>query len=277
MKPQAMPGALHGLEARQTNPWRYRVNVWVVCRISRAWVLGCTPQLRHHSASREKQSIKTCLSAQQVFILPFFHRSFDPASKPLLHYIPGTNVWFLPCVCLHRYRSWGVRTFSLRHFVPSDTAAPTPPARGRYFPSHSLVGTALQQVATSLMLRIHPLSNASPVGANSSTPVGVFYAKLCSLAKLSHAATPHRGNFGLSRHADMTWNATWATRIGSMRVPRQRILKSASATRISLSCACFMAVTNFLTKSCSQRLRRHLSGAPIFDFMAIKETISHMI
>ena len=88
-----------------------------------------TPQLRHHSASREKQSIKTCLSAQQVFILPFFH-CLDPASKPLLHYIPGTNVWwFLPCVCLHRYRSWGVCTFSLRHFVPSDTAAPTPRAR----------------------------------------------------------------------------------------------------------------------------------------------------
>ena len=79
---------------------------------------------------------------------------------------------FLPCVCLHRYRSWGVCTFSLRHFVPSDTAAPTPP-RGRYFQSFAS-GTALQQVATSLMLRIHPLSNASPVGANSSTPVGVL-------------------------------------------------------------------------------------------------------
>ena len=39
----------------------------------------------------KKQSIKTCLSAQQV-LFSHFPPLLDPASKPLLHYIPGTNV-----------------------------------------------------------------------------------------------------------------------------------------------------------------------------------------
>ena len=108
--------------------------MWVVCRISRAWVLGRMPQLRHHSASREKQSIKTCLSAQQVFILPFFHRSFDPASKPLLHYIPGTNVcgFFL----VSAFTGIAVGVFARFHYVTLFlvTRQPQHPARGRYFP-----------------------------------------------------------------------------------------------------------------------------------------------
>ena len=75
----------------------------------------------------KKQSIKTCLSAQQV-LFSIFPPLLDPASKPLLHCIPGTNVCgFFLVSAFTGIASWGVCTFSLRHFVPSDTAAPTPP------------------------------------------------------------------------------------------------------------------------------------------------------
>ena len=64
----------------------------VVCRINRAWVLGRTPQLRHHSASREKTVNKNLLERAASFYSPIFPPLLDPASKPLLHCIPGTNV-----------------------------------------------------------------------------------------------------------------------------------------------------------------------------------------
>ena len=121
----------------------------------------------------KKQSIKTCLSAQQVFILPFFHRSSTlRRNHSSITFRALTCGFFL--VSAFTGIAVGVFcTFSLRHFVPSDTAAPTPP-RAVGISQSFASGTALQQVATSLMLRIHPLSNASPVGANSSTPVGVL-------------------------------------------------------------------------------------------------------
>ena len=124
MKPQAMPGALHGLEADKPT----HDAIASMCGLfvgSRAGVLG-RPQLRHHSASREKQSIKTLLERAASFYSPIFP-PLDPASKPLLHYIPGTNVWVSSLCLPSPVSQLGCCTFSLRHFVPSDTAAPTPP------------------------------------------------------------------------------------------------------------------------------------------------------
>ena len=78
----------------------------------------------------KKQSIKTCLSAQQVFILPIFHRS-----STLRRNHSSITFRALTCVvsslCLPSPVSQlGCLHVSLRHFVPSDTAANTPRAVG---------------------------------------------------------------------------------------------------------------------------------------------------
>ena len=244
-------------EARQTNPWRYRVNVWVVCRINRARGVGAYAPAAFHSASREKTVHKNLLERAASFYSPIFPPLLDPASKPLLHYIPGTNVCGFFLVSAFTGIAVGVSAFSLRHFVPSDTAANTP-ARGRYFPSHSLVGTALQQVATSLMLRIHPLSNASPVGANSSTPVGVLRETLLT-RKAFARRHPLIGGI-LACPVMRTWheNAPFATQIvvHACASPTDFKIRFGN-THLTIMRLASSPWLTFLPKSCSQRWRRH--------------------
>ena len=81
----------------------------------------------------KKQSIKTCLSAQQVFILPFFHRSTLRRNHSSITFRALTCGFFL----VSAFTGIAVGVFARFHYVTLFlvTRQPQHPRAGRYFQS----------------------------------------------------------------------------------------------------------------------------------------------